>query len=79
MTGNRATGLRCPACPNLFLQRLPAGSDYTRNALAHAEQLGLEIPVHGPAALIFATLIAHAMIVHDELDLAEFLEAYLTH
>lgn len=78
MTG-KATGIRCPACPETYLQPLTPGSRYLDTAKAHAISVGVDIPWHGPAQLVMFALVSHAMILHDDLDLAEYLEAYLSH
>jgi hypothetical protein len=60
-----------------MIQRLEASSSYCQAAYNHAQALSVEIPVHGPAGLVFLSLVAHAMVCHSELDLVEYLEAYL--
>lgn len=66
----------CPACP-AQLQPLEPASSYANQAWVHARALELQLPEHGPAMAVFLALVSHAMVVHDELDLAEYLEAYL--
>lgn len=69
--------MQCPACPTK-LQPLPPRSNYVGRAVQHAEQLGVPMPAHGPAVLTWATLVIHAMTCHEQLDLHEYLEAYLS-
>lgn len=68
--------MKCPACP-AQLQPLPLGSEYVATAVRHAEALDVAMPAHGPAILVWAALVSHQMTVHDDMDLREYLEAYL--
>lgn len=68
--------MKCPACP-VLLQPLEPSSGYPRKAAQYAEQRGVPVPVHGPAAVVFLALVAHAQLCHPDLDLADYLEAYL--
>lgn len=66
----------CPAC-TVMLQPLSPGSAWLDSARQLALTKALSIPTHGPSALVFLALVAHAMVLHPELDLLTFLEAYL--
>lgn len=66
----------CPACP-AQLQVLEATSSYAQKGWDHARAHGVELPQHGPSALRFLALVAHAQVVHPDIDLAGYLEAYL--
>lgn len=72
---SRVRLMPCPACA-ANLQPLEPSSSYASRAFLHATGLGLELPAHGPNAIVWLSLVAHAMIVHDDLDLGEYLEAY---
>jgi hypothetical protein len=47
-------------------------------AIQHAARLKVDVPVHGPAALTWLALIAHAMVLHPDVALPDYLEAYLS-
>lgn len=68
---------QCPAC-NAKLQPLESKSAWVAAAIRHAEALDVPVPAHGPAILVWAALVAHAMTVHDALDLQEYLVAAYT-
>lgn len=70
--------MSCPACGNL-LQPLEPESMWVDLGMAYAaaQRPPLTLPTHGPAALVFLALVAHAKVVHPELDLQEYLEVYL--
>lgn len=68
--------IACPACSNM-LQPLPPQSSWVPDAIQHAKALDVEIPAPGPAALVFLALVAHAMILHSDLDLGELLDSAL--
>jgi hypothetical protein len=68
--------MKCPACP-ANLQPLDPSTTYVAGARDHCARLGIAMPAHGPAALVMLALVSHAMVVHKDLDLAAFLEAYL--
>lgn len=71
------TLMQCPACP-AQLQPLPPRSNYVAQAVRYATDLGVDIPAHGPVVLTWAALVSHARVCHDQLDLIEYLEAYLS-
>lgn len=66
----------CPAC-QARLQPLSPSTEYVKGALEYCQRMAVVIPSHGPAALVFLALVSHAMVVHDDLDLDDFMEAYL--
>ena len=68
--------MKCPACP-ANLQPLDPSTSYVATAMTHARAMGVQVPEHGPAALVFCALVSHAMLVHEDLDLVDYLEAYL--
>lgn len=64
----------CPVCP-VRLQVLERTSAWPDFAGRHAEALGVDIPgpmIYGP----LGSLIAHHAMVHDDLDLADFIDSY---
>jgi hypothetical protein len=67
----------CPACPAL-LQRIDPSTSYAHKALKAVEAAGITLPVHGPEAIVWLSLIAHKGVCHPELDLRGYLEAYLS-
>lgn len=69
--------IACPACP-VKLQPLESTSSYPQKAMEYAAANGVQVPVHGPAALVFLSLVAHAQLCHPELNLHDYLEAYLS-
>jgi hypothetical protein len=60
-----------------MLQPLSPSSTWVQYAQAHAEARQLQVPVHGPAALTWCALIAHAALLHKDWKLDDYLEAYL--
>jgi hypothetical protein len=66
----------CPACP-AQLQHLEPSTSYAQKAWDYAQAHHVQVPPHGPAALTLLSLTAHAQTVHPDLDLVQFLEAYL--
>lgn len=69
--------MRCPAC-SAALQPLESTSGYVRNARAYAAYHQAPIPTHGPEALRWLAVVAHAQVVHPELELRQYLEDYLS-
>ena len=71
-------GMTCPVVScGALLQPLQPSSAWVPRAIEHAAAMRVDAPVHGPAALRWCALVAHAMVIHDQLPLAEYLEAYL--
>lgn len=70
--------MACPACP-VLLQPLNSTSTWVDDAVEYARVNKAPIPAHGPVALRWLALIAHAKVVHPELELRQYLEDYLDH
>jgi hypothetical protein len=70
--------MACPApdCPT-DVQPLEPTTGYVQQAMDYAANRLVDVPLHGPAALTWLGLIAHAMTVHPDLDLEAYLQTYL--
>jgi hypothetical protein len=67
---------KCPSCP-VLLQRIDTSTSYASKALEACRQAGIVLPAHGPAAIVWLSLVAHHAVCHPEQDLRAYLEAYL--
>lgn len=66
---------QCPSCP-VLLQRID--TSYATKALETCRKAGIVLPSHGPAAIVWLSLVAHHTVCHPEEDLRAYLEAYLS-